>query len=191
VAGHEFALVLTSPLLRSRQTCEIAGFGGAEECDDLREWDYGDYEGLRSVDILQRRPDWNLFQHGCPGGESPAQVSDRADRVIARLRLLRGNIALCSHGHFGRTLAARWIGLPVGQAQHLLLNTASLSVLGHEHNRADQPVIALWNAASDDLLVPAPAARIGDTGTLKQRAIQRWENEGGEIPNERRGQSRT
>ena len=115
------------------------------------EWDYGDYEGQRSVDIHKARPDWNLFRDGCPSGESPAQVSDRADRFIARLRALEGNVALFSHGHFGRVLAARWIGSLVSQAQHLLLSTASISILSYEHNHADEPVIALWNAGSREV----------------------------------------
>ena len=143
-----FARVFTSPRQRARRTCELAGFAPIAETEpDLAEWNYGDYEGKRSVDILKQRPDWNLFRDGCPCGESPAQVSDRADRFIARLRALEGNVALFSHGHFGRTLATRWIGSPVSQAQHLLLSTASISILGYEHNQADEPVIALWNAA--------------------------------------------
>ena len=143
-----FARVFTSPRQRARRTCELAGFAPVAETEpDLTEWNYGDYEGQRSVDILKGRPDWNLFRDGCPCGESPAQVSDRADRFIARLRALEGNVALFSHGHFGRALAARWIGSSVRQAQHLLLSTASISILGYEHNQADEPVIALWNAA--------------------------------------------
>ena len=120
----------------------------AELEPDLTEWDYGDYEGQRSVDIRKGRPDWNLFQDRCPRGESPVQVAKRADRVIARLRALEGNMAIFSHGHFGRIVAARWIGLPVRQAQHFLLSTASLSILGYEHNLVEEPAIVLWNAAS-------------------------------------------
>ena len=108
-------------------------------------------EGQRSADIRRERPDWNIFRDGCPGGESPAQVSDRADRLIARLRMLPGHTAIFSHGHFGRVLGARWIGLSVTQAQGFLLNTASLSVLGYDGDHADRPVIALWNAAAHDL----------------------------------------
>ncbi|MGD1089860.1 MAG: histidine phosphatase family protein [Verrucomicrobiota bacterium] len=144
-----FARVLTSPRQRARQTCELAGLGPAAEIEpDLTEWDYGDYEGQRSADILQARPDWNLFRDGCPNGETPAQVSDRADRLILRLRSLSGNVALFSHGHFGRVLATRWIGLPVGMAQRFLLDTASFGILDFEHTRIGSPVIALWNAAS-------------------------------------------
>jgi broad specificity phosphatase PhoE len=144
-----FARVLTSPQQRARRTCELAGLGSMAEIEpDLAEWDYGDYEGQRSADIHKGRPDWNLFRDGCPHGEMPAQVSDRADRLIVRLRSLEGNIALFSHGHFGRVLAARWIGLPVGEAQRFLLDTASLGILGYEYNRVGSPVIALWNAGS-------------------------------------------
>jgi broad specificity phosphatase PhoE len=144
-----FARVLTSPRQRARRTCELAGLGPASEIElDLVEWDYGDYEGQRSVDILQARPDWNLFRDGCPNGESPAQVSARADRLIVRLRSLGGNVALFSHGHFGRVLAARWIGLPAVEAQHFLLDTTSFGILDYEHNHVELPVIALWNAAS-------------------------------------------
>lgn len=143
-----FARVFTSPRQRARRTCELAGFAPVAETEpELVEWNYGDYEGQRSVDILKWRLGWNLFRDGCPCGESPAQVSDRADRFIARLRVLEGDVALFSHGHFGRALAARWIGSPVSQGQHLLLSTASISILDYEHNQADEPVIALWNAA--------------------------------------------
>jgi broad specificity phosphatase PhoE len=146
-----FARVLTSPRQRARRTCELAGLGPMAEIEpDLAEWDYGDYEGQRSADIRKGRPDWNLFRDGCPHGEMPAQASDRADRLIVRLRSLDGNVALFSHGHFGRVLAARWIGLPVGEAQRFLLDTASLGILGYEYNRVESPVIALWNAGSGD-----------------------------------------
>jgi probable phosphoglycerate mutase len=123
----------------------------AEIEPDLTEWDYGDYEGLRPEDIRSARPDWNVFRDGCPRGESPAQISERADRLIARLRALEGNIAIFSHGHFGRVLAARWIGLSVRQAQPFLLNTASLSILGYEHNVPEVSAIVLWNAVSNDV----------------------------------------
>ena len=157
--GIQFARVLTIPRQRARRTCELAGLGPAAEIEpDLAEWDYGDYEGQRSVDILKGRPDWNLFQDGCPRGETPAQISDRADRFIARHRVLDGNVALFSHGHFGRVLAARWIGLPVSEAQRFLLDTASLNILGYEHNHVESPVIALWNAASGATAWPFPAS---------------------------------
>lgn len=141
-----FNRVFSSPLQRARRTCELAGLGDASEIEpDLTEWDYGDYEGLRPIDIRKERPDWNVFRDGCPRGEQPAQISDRADQLIARLRVLDGNIAIFSHGHFGRVLAARWIDLRVEHAQRFLLSTASLSILGFEHNRADEPAIVLWN----------------------------------------------
>ena len=147
-----FSRVFTSPLQRARRTCELTGLNEVAEIEpDLAEWDYGDYEGQRPVDIRKGRPDWNLFRDGCPRGESPAQVSERADRLIARLRTLEGNIAIFSHGHFGRVLAARWIGLRVRQAQHFLLSTASLSVLGYGHNLAEKSAIVLWNAISNDI----------------------------------------
>jgi probable phosphoglycerate mutase len=145
----KFSRVLTSPRQRARRTCELAGLGSLAEIEpDLAEWDYGDYEGLRTAEILKSQPDWNLFRDGCPHGEMPGDISKRADRLIVRLRMLAGNVALFSHGHFGRVLAARWIGLAVSEAQHLLLNTASLSILGYEHNNATEPVIALWNSVA-------------------------------------------
>lgn len=177
-----FTRVLTSPRQRARRTCELAGLiPGAEIEPDLAEWDYGDYEGRRSVDILQERPDWNLFRDGCPGGETPVQILARADRLIARLRTAEGNIAVFTHGHLGRVLGVRWIGLPVITAQHFLLGPTSLSVLAYEHDRADQPAIALWNAAAHATSSP------DETGAMKRRAIERWENEGGKIPNPGRG----
>jgi probable phosphoglycerate mutase len=147
--GSHFTSVLTSPRLRARQTHELAGLGLVAEIDpDLAEWDYGDYEGITSAEISGFRPGWNLFHDGCPGGESPAQVSGRADHLIARLRVLAGDVALFTHGHFGRVLAARWIGLPVLEARRLMLDPASLSILSYEHDQAESPVIALLNAGS-------------------------------------------
>lgn len=155
-----FSRVFTSPRQRARRTCELVGLDAVAEIEpDLAEWDYGDYEGQRSAEIRKGRPDWNLFRDGCPRGESPAQISERADRVIARLRALEGNIAIFSHGHFGRVLAARWIGLPVGQAQHFLLSTASLSILGYEHNLAEESAIVLWNAVSNQMCDGVPHQR--------------------------------
>jgi broad specificity phosphatase PhoE len=145
---HElrFSAVLTSPRQRARQTCALAGLELRAEIEsDLSEWDYGDYEGQRSVDIRKSRPDWNIFRDGCPNGETPAQISDRADRLIARLRLLNGNIALFSHGHFGGVLAARWIGLPVIDGQHFSLSSGSLSILTSDPRHPDVTVIGLWN----------------------------------------------
>jgi probable phosphoglycerate mutase len=142
-----FARVLSSPLLRARQTCDLAGLGAAREIEpDLAEWNYGDYEGRRTVDIYQERPGWSVWRDGCPGGEKPADISARADRLIARLRALSGNVALFSHGQFGPALAARWVGLAVIEAQHLALDPASISILASETRHANVPVIALWNA---------------------------------------------
>ena len=143
--GLRFAEVLTSPLQRAARTCELAGFGAEAVVDrDLLEWDYGQYEGRRSVEILKDRPDWELFRDGCPGGESPDQVGARADRVVSRLRAIEGDVLLFSSGHFLRVLAARWLGLQPGGGRYFLLSTASLSALGYEHNRS-QPVIRLWD----------------------------------------------
>ena len=142
-----FSHVLTSPAQRARQTCELAGFAQSAEIEsDLAEWDYGDYEGRRSEDILKERPDWNLFRDGCPHGETPAQVSERADRLIVRLKALEGIVAVFSHGHFGRVVAARWLELPIIHAQRFLLSPVSVSVLGYEHESFSAPVLALWNA---------------------------------------------
>lgn len=178
-----FANVLSSPLKRARQTCTLAGVDATPEIDpDLAEWDYGGYEGLTSAEIHASRPDWNIFRNGAPNGETPKQVSARADRLIARLRSMEGNIAVFSHGHFGRVLGVRWIGLPIDEAQHFLLDTASLSVLGYEHHRTDQPAIALWNSASPGPFDSAPRQEADDSTMMLKRAIERWENEGGEIP---------
>lgn len=145
LAGRAFTRVLTSPLQRAARTCELAGFGAASLRDpDLVEWNYGDYEGLRTAEIHALRPGWNLFRDGCPGGESPADVGVRADRVIARLRAGGGDVLLFSSGHFLRTLAARWIGLPPAAGQYFILGTATVSVLGYEHD-ATEPAIRSWN----------------------------------------------
>lgn len=142
-----FAHVVSSPLIRARRTCELASLHGTVEIEpSLVEWDYGDFEGKTTDEIRRLRPDWNLFRDGSPGGETPQQVSDRADRLVTWIRALDGNVALFSHGHFGRVLGAKWIGLSIAQSQHLTLDTASLSVLGYEHDRIEEPVIALWNS---------------------------------------------
>jgi broad specificity phosphatase PhoE len=143
--GLSFARVFTSPLQRAGRTCELAGFGPAAEVDrDLVEWNYGQYEGRTSAEIHAGRPDWQLFRDGCPGGETPDQVGVRADRVVGRVRGVRGDVLLFSSGHFLRVLAARWLGLEPGAGRFLFLSTASLSALGYEHDRSD-PVIRLWN----------------------------------------------
>ncbi len=141
-----FTRVLTSPRLRARQTCQWAGLTDAEIAGDLAEWDYGDCEGLRSVDIRTTRPDWDIWRDGCTGGESPTEVSLRADRLIARLVQLEGNVALFTHGHFGRALAARWVGWPVREARCLLFDPACIGSLGVDASHGDQRVIGLWNA---------------------------------------------
>jgi probable phosphoglycerate mutase len=150
LSAIEFAHVFTSPLRRARQTCALAGLGASAEIDpDLAEWDYGDYEGCRSADIRAVRPGWNIFNDGCPGGEDPPQVSDRADRLIARLRTLSGPVALFSHGQFSCGFAARWIGSPVSQGQHFMLGTASMSVLACNPSHPDIRVIAQWNTGGE------------------------------------------
>lgn len=142
------AAVLTSPLQRARQTCALAGMGGAAIIEpDLVEWNYGEYEGRLSADIRRERPGWAIFRDGCPGGESPIDIAARADRVIARLARLDDSIMLFSHGQFACSVAARWIGLDIREAEHLALDTASISVLGHSRSRPETPVIVLWNLA--------------------------------------------
>jgi broad specificity phosphatase PhoE len=143
--GLAFAKVFTSPLIRAARTCELAGFGAAAEVDrDLCEWDYGAYEGCRTVDIRKESPGWELFRDGCPGGESLAQVGARADRVAARVRAIPGDVLVFSSGHFLRVLAARWLGLEAGAGRYFLLSTAALNELGFEHDMSE-PVIRLWN----------------------------------------------
>jgi len=143
--GMNFAKVFTSPLQRAARTCELAGFGAVAEVDgDLLEWNYGEYEGRRTAEILAERPGWQLFRDGCPGGESPDQIGSRADRVVSRLRAIHGDVLLFSSGHFLRVLAARWLGLEPGAGRYFLLSTASLSALDYEHDRSE-PVIRLWN----------------------------------------------
>jgi broad specificity phosphatase PhoE len=143
--GRKFARVFTSPLQRAVRTCELAGFSGAAEADpDLVEWDYGEYEGRRTAEIHVERPGWLLFRDGCPGGEAPDEVGARADRVIARLRAVGGDVLLFSSGHFLRVLTARWLGLDVAAGGYFVLGTASLSTLGYEHDRTE-PAIRLWN----------------------------------------------
>jgi broad specificity phosphatase PhoE len=143
--GRTFAHVFVSPLQRARRTCELAGFGAAASVDpDLLEWNYGAYEGRTSADIHKERPDWQLFRDGCPGGESVAQIGARADRVIARLRAVQGDVLVFAHGHILRVLGARWIGLEPAGGKLLLLSTAALSMLGYEHG-PDTPGLRLWN----------------------------------------------
>ncbi len=145
--GLHFAKVFTSPLQRGARTCELAGFGAAAQVDrDLVEWDYGQYEGRRTKEILAERPSWQLFRDGCPGGEMPEQVGARADRVVSRVRGVVGDVLLFSSAHFLRVLAARWLGLQPAGGRYSVLSTASLSALGYEHNLSE-PVIRLWDDA--------------------------------------------
>jgi len=143
--GTNFAKVYTSTLQRALRTCELAGFGSVAESDpDLMEWDYGKYEGLKRAEILKDNPEWKLFRDGCPGGESPAQIGERADRVIRRVRTTEGNVLLFSSGHLLRVLCARWLGLDPAGGRHFVLSTASLSIMGYEHDLSE-PVVRLWN----------------------------------------------
>ena len=143
--GLRFAKVFTSPLQRATKTCELAGFGAVAEVDpDLVEWNYGEYEGLRSAEILAKRPGWLIFRDGCPGGESPEQIAARADRVVKRVRTVGDDVLVFSSGHFLRILAARWLGLEPMAGKYVLLGTTSLSTLSYEHELS-QPAIQLWN----------------------------------------------
>ncbi len=144
--GLTFTKVFTSPLQRAAKTCNLAGLTDRAQVDsDLVEWGYGDYEGRRGSEIRAERPEWNLFRDGCPGCESPAQVAARADRVIARVRAIDGNVLLFTSGHFIRVLATSWIGLePTVNSRSFMLSTASLSALGYEESLF-RPVIRFWN----------------------------------------------
>ena len=143
LARQTFALVLVSPLQRARETCDLAGLcDGAIIDPSLIEWNYGEYEGLTSRQIRERAPGWLLFRDGCPGGETPEEVGTRADRVIAHARAVDGNVALFAHGHILRVIAARWIALPASAGQNFLLDTGTLSVLGHYQ---EIPAIKIWN----------------------------------------------
>ena len=144
LAKEVFALVLVSPLQRARETCDLAGLGRTAIIDaDLVEWNYGEYEGLTPPQIHASAPGWLIFRDGCPGGETPAEVGARVDRVIARVRAVEGNAALFAHGHLLRVLVARWLGLPAGAGQHFLLDTGTLNVLGDYRGI---PAVKTWNA---------------------------------------------
>lgn len=143
----EFAQVLSSPLLRARQTCDLSGLGPRARVEpDLAEWDYGDYEGQRSIDIRQLRPGWSLWDDGCPNGEAPADVCARADRLIASLRTSAGSIALFTHAQFAATLAARWIGLALREGRHFPLDPASISILGRRLDEPYDATMLRWNS---------------------------------------------
>jgi probable phosphoglycerate mutase len=143
--GRRFALVLTSPLRRARETARLAGFSSAEPTDDLMEWDYGAYEGLTTPQIRARAPGWTLWRDGVPGGETIEQVRTRVERVIARVRAADGDALVFAHGHVLRVLAARWLGLPARDGRIFRLDAATLSVLGYEH---EWPAVDLWNDRS-------------------------------------------
>jgi probable phosphoglycerate mutase len=141
-----FNRVFTSPLQRASKTCALAGYGAVAEVNsDLVEWDYGDFEGKLTKDILKVRPRWELYRDGCPGGESPGDVAARADRFIARLNGINGDVLAFSSGHIIRMIAARWLGLPPGAGRHFFCRPASVGVLGFEHGKRDEPIIGLWN----------------------------------------------
>ena len=142
--GLTFAKVFTSPLQRAARTCELAGFGAAEIDPDLLEWDYGQYEGLTSAQILQGHPNWDLFRDGCPGGESPQQIGERAFRMVQRIRSVTGDVLLFSSGHLIRVLTACWLGVGPEGGRFFLLSPASLSALSYEHNLS-RPAVRLWD----------------------------------------------
>jgi probable phosphoglycerate mutase len=149
--GIKYAKVLTSPLQRAAVTCKLAGFADVAEVDpDLMEWDYGEYEGLTTAQILAMRPDWQLFRDGCPAGETPEQMAARADRVIRKVRAVEGDVLVFSSGHVLRVLGARWLGLEPAGGRFFLLSTASLSALGYERVLS-QPAIRLWNDKSSEV----------------------------------------
>ncbi|MBS44755.1 MAG: histidine phosphatase family protein [Nocardioides sp.] len=143
LADVDFAQVITSPRQRARRTAELAGFPDAEVCDDLVEWDYGDYEGRTTEDIRTEVPDWTVWTHPVPGGESAGDVSARLDRVVARAEQAGGPVLAFAHGHSLRALAARWLELPVSEGRRLRLDTATLSVLGWERGTR---VVLRWNS---------------------------------------------
>ena len=143
LAGRAFAQVLSSPFSRARDTAALAGYPDAEIDDDLREWDYGDYEGLKTLEIREQRPDWFLWDDGVPNGETIDEVATRADRVIKRVRAVEGDTRVFAHGHILRILSARWLEQAPGFGRHLILSPATLSILGHER---DAPALETWNA---------------------------------------------
>ena len=143
--GVAFDHVFTSPRQRARRTGELAGQAHAIVEPDLAEWDYGDYDGKRMDEINTHNPAWDIYTDGCPGGESPEQITARADRLIARWSVLTGRVAAFSHGHFGRVLAVRWIGLPLGYAKHFAINTAAYNILDRDPGRGHRARIVQWN----------------------------------------------
>ncbi len=144
LAHLKFSHVFTSPLQRAKRTSELAGYAALVD-PDLMEWDYGGYEGKKTVDIRKEQADWQLLKHGAPNGETAAQVAARCDRVIAKVKALTGNVLIFAHGHYLRVFASRWVGADPSFAQCLLLGTSSISVLYFDHGRIEEPVIMLWN----------------------------------------------
>jgi broad specificity phosphatase PhoE len=141
-----FAKVFSSPLQRAMRTCQLAGYGSAVDADpDLIEWNYGDYEGKTRPQILAQRPGWLIFRDGCPNGESPIDIGIRADRVLSRFGEVDGNVLVFSSGHFLRVLMARWLGLEPSGGRYFKLGTATLSVIGYDHNNRAEPLIRLLN----------------------------------------------
>jgi len=160
LSAHPFALVLTSPLARARETCALCGLGEvATIAPDLTEWNYGSYEGMTTAQIRAAEPGWLIFRDGCPDGESPSQVGARVDRVIALARAARGDVILFAHGHLLRVLAVRWLGMPAGAGQHLLLDTGTLGVLSDYRG---VPAIRMWNAPVVEGFLPGSS-----TGDLR------------------------
>ncbi|MBZ9895516.1 MULTISPECIES: histidine phosphatase family protein [unclassified Mesorhizobium] len=143
--GLRFSAVWSSPSQRAYNTSLLAGFGAQSiKMDDLQEWDYGAYEGRTTREILAERPGWNVFRDGCPQGETAADVGARADRIIDRLREANADMLIFSSAHFLRVLTARWLGLPPQDGALFVLDTASISVLGYEHDLGE-PVVRKWN----------------------------------------------
>ncbi len=145
-----FERVFCSPLQRAARTCELSGYGSVVEVDlDLVEWNYGDYEGEQRPHILAERPTWIIFRDGCPNGELPADVAARADRFLSRIRTIQGKVAVFSSGHFLRVLIARWLGQEPSAGRYFKLGTATVTVLGYDHDSIDEPVIRLLNERPD------------------------------------------
>ncbi len=144
LANEVFALVLTSPLHRARETCKLSGLEEKAEVEpNLVEWNYGEYEGVTSKEIHKTVPGWLVFNDGAPGGETPAQIGARADRVIQRVRAVQGNVALFAHGHIFRVLVARWLDLPATAGRNFLLDTGTLNILSYYRG---YPAVKIWNA---------------------------------------------
>jgi broad specificity phosphatase PhoE len=187
IQAISFAQVFCSPLIRAKQTCELSGLSKDMLIDDdLAEWDNGDYEGQTHADIFAVRPNWNLFRDGCPNGEMPLDISARVDRLVMRFRRLVGNIAVIAHSHLGRVLAARWLGLTVEHAEGLLLDTASVSILGFDSEDHKPRSLMLWNSTPQNSL-PVLSRQVSSlqesqsSSVMKRRSLERWENEGCEV----------